>query len=157
MKNFNCIRGSLLVLVLVLALIFAGVVGAQERWDFVTMSKEGSRFYIDLGSIIMLNPGRYLFWEKSYPVGMERQRYLEALKGIKNAEKVEYIKSRNEIDCPSMKYRFHHIIYYTEDGYVISSSTFTGEFLKWNDCVPDSVSWMLMERFCTKVYDGKEM
>jgi hypothetical protein len=144
--------GSLLVL----ALIFAGAVSAQGRWEFVATNREGSRWYIDRESIITLSPGRYLIWQNCFPVGTDRQKYLEReLKGIKNAENFEYTKSRLEIDCASMKHRYHSSIYYTGDDHFIKMESAAPS--EWYDYVPESAGWMFVERFCTKVYDAKEM
>ena len=140
----------------VLLLIFGGLVSAQGRWELVTISREGSSWYIDADSIAMLSSGRYLVWRKIYLVGRDKEIFLKgALKGIKDAKKLEYAKSRIEIDCPLMKSRNHSHTYYTSGGDVLKTETI--ESPKWHDSDPDSLGWAFMQRVCTKVYDGKEM
>lgn len=152
MKKYICIGGSLLVL----ALIFARVVSAQGGWELVATTNEGSSFYIDTGSIIMLSPGRYLVWEKFYPVGRDRKESLEgALKGIKDAEKYEYTMRRIEIDCALMRCRTHSFFLYTWEGKILFEGS--DKLSEWDDFPPGSVGWTKMERVCTKGYDAKEM
>lgn len=151
MKKFNSIGKSSLVLILILA----GVLSAQERWEFISKTKEGSSIYIDTESIVMLSPGHYLIWEKGHPVGRERQSFMEQeMKGILDADKFAYYKSRIEIDCSMTKFRIHSTIYYTDDGGVIRS---VSELSKWADSPPGSAGEAVSKRVCTKGYDEKEI
>jgi hypothetical protein len=152
MKKFICIGKNFLIL----ALVFAGVVGAQDRWELLATNSEGSSFYIDTGSIIILSPYRYLVWEKFYPVGRDRKETLEgALKGIKDAEKYEFTMRRIEIDCASMRCRTHSFFLYTWEGKILFEGS--DKLSEWDDFPPGSIGWSKMERVCTKRYDGKEM
>lgn len=150
MKKSNHIVKSLLVLVL----IFTGVANGQGRWELVSTDKQGFK-YIDAESIIMLSPGRYLFWQKFYPVGSIRQEFMGSLKGNPNVDKLAYIMSRLEIDCSTMMERIHSITYYTDDGNVIWQDI--GKLSKWYDLPPESVGEAVLKRICTKPYDAKEM
>jgi hypothetical protein len=150
MRKFNCIGRSLLIL----ALIFVGVVSSQERWELIATTKTGSNLYIDTESIVMLSSGRYLIWERSYPVGTERESFMEQeLKNVLDAAKFAYVMSRTEIDCSMMKYRIHSTVYYTDDGKIMRS---VSEPSKWHDSPPGSVGEKVSKRVCEKGYDAKE-
>lgn len=150
MKKYIYIVKTLLVL----ALMFTGVANGQDRWELVSTDKQGSR-YIDTQSVIMLSPGRYLFWEKFCPDGSKRQEFMESLKGKPNSDKFAYIIARFEVDCSIMKERLHSDTYYTEDGKVILDNF--GKLSEWYDLPPGSAGETVLKRICTKGDDAKEM
>ena len=152
MKKFNHFVESLLVLVL----IFAGVTGAQDRWEFLASTNEDSIYFIDMGSIVMVSPHRYLVWEKFYAIGKDREQIFEgALKGNKDAKKYVYTMSRIEIDCASMKCRTHSLYHYSFEGKVLFGGPL--ELAEWYDFPPGSIGWSKIEKICMKPLDAKEM
>ena len=151
MKKINYIGISFVVL----ALIFAGVLGAQERWEFWTSNNEDSIYFIDTGSIVMVSPQRYLVWERFHPVGKDREQIYEMLKGNKDAKKYVYSMSRIEIDCASMRCRTLSLIHYSFEGKVLLGGQL--ELAEWHDFPPGSIGWKKIEIFCMKPYDAKEM
>jgi hypothetical protein len=152
MKKINYIWISFVVL----ALIFAEVTGAQDRWEFWASTNEDSIYFIDMGSIVMVSPHRYLVWEKFYAIGKDREQFFEgSLKGIKDAKKYAYTMSRIEIDCASMKCRTHSFYHYSFEGKVLFGGQL--ELAEWDDYPPGSIGWNKIEKFCMKPLDAKEM
>ena len=152
MKKFIHIVKNLLVLVLV----FAGVVSAEVQWELITTTKEGTRIYIETNSITMLAPGRYLIWTETYPESGDRQKYMEReLKGVFGVDKFAYTKSRVEIDCSTMRHRYHSIIYYSDNDNVLKIDKYGPS--EWYDPPPGSYGDNILKRVCAKGYDAKEM
>lgn len=104
---------------------------SDERWMYVGLSNDSTRWYVDLRSVNELGAGRVRVWTR-----------MEYREGTAEYDEATF---RWDLDCQNRRYRGRSYFYY-EDGRLVDDGTMSDP--SWSDVPPETIGETVLATAC---------